>query len=172
MPSLVELGEVGIKSLGGDGAVCCPKVGQHGEGCYVAESDFAIFKDAEETVRASFEKLLAESTIDTVVRAESCHSRKVGAVGFGDLWASGTDGVDRCGTGMDRDGKNGIGERSVASRLHREDEMTEKAIATGGVDRGGVAVELKLSLLKRRMGWNGRTTGNHRECCQWERREQ
>jgi hypothetical protein len=123
-------------------------------------------------VRASLEELLAESTIDTVVSAERVHSCKVDAVGFGDLRASGTNGVDRCGTGMDRDDKNGIGERSVASRLHREDEMTEEAIATGGVDRGGVAVELKLSLLKRRMGWDGRTTGNHRESGQWERREQ
>ena len=79
---------------------------------------------------ASFKELFAKGTVHAVVRVEDEDGLSMSATGLGDLWTGGVDAVDGSGSRMDGDGESDVvGEDSVASWLHRQDEMAKEAIS-------------------------------------------
>ena len=81
--------------------------------------------------------------------AEGADLELVEAGGLSDLSGGGSGSMNGGGAGMDWDDVGDVvGESGVPGRLHGQYKMTESAIATGGVEGGGVAVELCLSYLE------------------------
>lgn len=130
----------------------------------VAKTNITILEGFEEVAWTGSKELSLQLAIDLMVKEEGLEIGGVDAVGFGDLWTSGiVGGVDGSRARVDRDNEWYRADDGKFGRLHGKYEMAEEAITTGGVDRGGVAVELSLCDLEGGMRRDGGGCGDNGE---------